>query len=184
VISASRSRRNAFRFALAVLAVLILVLAGGRAVWLAHGVPPVVERAGIVVGGTAKDGVMALADPETGGLRMQARDGSAIAFGNGDSALPKWMPDYRGSDRETIFSMQGTTGSGSVGFRVKAPVAAVCAFYERSTTPETTTRLLHKADANGCLLLSSNERLRETALVSVGAWGEKSSSVNVTYTKK
>ena len=124
-------------------------------------------------------------DAKRGKFSMREGGGRASLTFGGDANVPRWVPDYPGSDPHAAFSTQGSDGdTGTFTFKTRDPVDKVTKFYQdqfQSSGLEITTNVTHQeAQSSGGMLVAQDVAKKHSVTVIIGVEGSHT-TVAVTY---
>ncbi len=117
--------------------------------------------------------------------KFSAHDGAgraSLTIG-GDANVPRWVPDYPGSDPQAAFSAQGHNGeSGTFTFKTQDPPEKVTKFYldQLQASGFEITSDVRGSSTSGSMLVAQDQAKRHTITAIVGHEGSRT-TVAVTY---
>ena len=117
--------------------------------------------------------------------KFSVRDGAgraSLTFG-GEANVPRWVPDYPGSDPQAAFSAQGHNGeSGTFTFKTQDPPDKVTKFYQdqfQASGFEISSNV-NDSTTSGSMLVAQDQARHHTITAIVGREGSRT-TVAVTY---
>jgi hypothetical protein len=150
------------------------------------------ERTGTVTLRDRRNGkrfTMSFDSARNGSFKLKADDGEggagSVEFGAG-AKLPSWIPQYPGSNPETVFSATGDSGhdageAGNFNFQTDDDASKVLSFYEDKAKELGMT--LHTVGAGQTgTVAASDDNDRFLKVIAIGHSGR--TTVNVTYGRK